>query len=164
MSTSGRSRKASTEAPAEPGSVSQDEQELREEIAQTRERVGETVEQLVAKTDVKGRARAKAAELTSRAKGGTAQMRAKAAGTGAGMRSQVTGEAATARQKAAAIGGTAKAQLQARSAPVWQAAPDPVRRTVKKGAGTARQRPMPLAVAVVALTAGYLVLRWWRRR
>ena len=45
-----------------------DEAELRQEIERTREQLGETVEQLAAKTDVKGRARAKAAELAGRAK------------------------------------------------------------------------------------------------
>jgi hypothetical protein len=37
-------------------------EELREEIEQTRQRLGETVDELAAKTDVKARAQAKAAE------------------------------------------------------------------------------------------------------
>jgi hypothetical protein len=37
-------------------------EELHQEIEQTRQRLGETVDQLAAKTDVKARARAKAAE------------------------------------------------------------------------------------------------------
>ncbi len=40
-----------------------DAQQLREEIERTREHLGETVEQLAAKVDVKGRAQARAAEL-----------------------------------------------------------------------------------------------------
>jgi hypothetical protein len=55
--------------------------------------VGETVEQLVAKTDVKGRARAKAAGLTGRVKDSTVQVRARAAERGAGMRGRVVGTA-----------------------------------------------------------------------
>ena len=43
-----------------------DVQELKHEIEQTREQLGETVEQLVAKTDVRARARDKATELTGR--------------------------------------------------------------------------------------------------
>jgi hypothetical protein len=46
-------------ASGQPG----DAQQLREEIERTREHLGETVEQLAAKADVKGRAQARAAEL-----------------------------------------------------------------------------------------------------
>jgi hypothetical protein len=41
-------------------------EELHQEIEQTRQRLGETVDELAAKTDVKARARAKAAELSGR--------------------------------------------------------------------------------------------------
>jgi hypothetical protein len=146
------------------GTVPGDEQELRQEIDQTRERLGETVEQLVAKTDVKGRARAKAAGLAGQVKSKTARVRAKAAERGTNVRGQVAGATVTAGQQAAAAGGTAKAQLQARAAPVWDAAPEPVRRTAMKGASAARQRRVPLIAAVAALAAGSLVLRWWRKR
>ena len=119
-----------------------DEQELRREIEQTREQLGETVEQLAAKADVKAQARAKAAELTG----------------------QVKGKTAMARQKASAAGGTAKAQVQARAVPVWEKAPEPVRRNVAKGASTAKQRRVPLAAAAATMIALYLALRWWRKR
>ena len=46
-----------------------DVQQLEQEIEQTREQLGETVEQLAAKADVKRRARAKAAEVSERVKG-----------------------------------------------------------------------------------------------
>ena len=61
-----------TEPPAEAGprgTVPENEQQLRQEIEQTRERLGETVELLVAKTDIKGRAQARVAGL---AKGASA--------------------------------------------------------------------------------------------
>ena len=45
------------------GEVSGDAQQLREEIERTRDDLGTTVEQLVARADVKGRAQARAAEL-----------------------------------------------------------------------------------------------------
>ena len=45
-----------------------DVQELQQEIEQTREQLGDTVEQLVANADVKARARGKAAELAGRVK------------------------------------------------------------------------------------------------
>jgi hypothetical protein len=146
------------------GAVPGDEQALRQEIEQTREKLGETVGQLVAKTDLKGRARAKAAGLTGRVKGSTAQVPAKAAQAGAGMRGQVAGKTVMARQKAAAAGGTAKTQLQARVTAVWEAAPEPVRRTVVRGAGVAKQRRVPLMAAAVTLIAGSVALRRWRKR
>jgi hypothetical protein len=165
MTTSGRGKKSSTQPPAEAeagpeGTVSENEQELRQEIRQTRERLGDTVEQLVAKTDVTGRARAKAADLTGRVKGKSAMARSKAADRGAGARGLVAGKTLIARQKAAA----GRDQLQARASRAWQAAPDGVRSTVTKGASTARQRRVPLAGALLALGSGYLAFRWWRGR
>jgi hypothetical protein len=50
-----------------------DAQQLREEIERTREHLGETVEQLAAKVDVKARAQARAAELTDEVRQATAQ-------------------------------------------------------------------------------------------
>jgi Protein of unknown function (DUF3618) len=146
------------------GTVPEDEQELRQEIDQTREQLGETVDQLVAKTDVKGRARAKAAGLTGRVKDSTVQVRARAAARGAGMRGRVAGKTVMARQKAAAVGGTAKTQLQARAAPVWEVAPEPVRRAAVRGASVAKQRRVSLMAAAATLIAGYVALRWWRKR
>jgi uncharacterized protein DUF3618 len=155
--------------PADPGAapdgtVAAGEHELRQAIEQTREQLGQTVEQLAAKADVKARARAQAAELPGRVKGGTAQVRAKAAQRAAGMCSQVAGTTVAARHKATAAGGTAKTQLQSRAAPAWEAAPEPLRCTVVKGARTARQRRVPLAGAAATLVAGYLALRWRRKR
>ena len=98
--------------------------------------------------------------MTGRVKDKTAQIRAKAGDGGAGVRSQVVGKTAAARQQAAA----ARDQVQTQAAGVWQAAPEGVRRTVAKGASTANQRRVPLAVAAAVLIAGYLGLRWWRRR
>jgi hypothetical protein len=130
-----------------------DEAAVRQEIERTREQLGETVEQLAAKTDVKGRAGATAARA-----------RAQAAAQVGKVRGQLAGSSAVARQKVAAAGATARTQLQARAAPVQEATPEPVRRMVAKGAGTVKQRRAPLAVAALMLIAGYLALRWWRKR
>ena len=75
MTTSGPGSESSAEPPAEAGAggtVPENEQELRQEIEQTRERLGDTVELLVAKTDIKGRAQAKVAGLAGRVKGTSA--------------------------------------------------------------------------------------------
>jgi hypothetical protein len=138
--------------------------QLRQEIERTREQLGETVEQLAAKADVKGRARAKAAGLAGRVKGEAAQARARGATQAGAVRGQLADKSAGVRQKAVAVGGTAKTQLQAQAAWVREAAPEPLRRTVAGGASTAQQRRIPLAIAAVTLIAGYVALRWWRKR
>jgi Protein of unknown function (DUF3618)/Putative Actinobacterial Holin-X, holin superfamily III len=169
MTTSGHGRKAATEPPAEPeampqGTIPGDEEELRHEIEQTREQLGETVAQLVARADIKSRARAKAAEVTGRLRDSTAGVRAKAAERGAVWRRQVVNTTEAARRKAATLGGAAKAELHARAAPVWEAAPESVRCAAARGASTAKRHVVPLATAVVSLIAGYLTLQRWRNR
>jgi hypothetical protein len=52
--------------------------ELQEEIEQTRERLGQTVEELVAKADVKARAQAKAAEVKVKAQDKAADVKNRA--------------------------------------------------------------------------------------
>ena len=52
--------------------------ELRQEIEQTRQRLGETVDELAAKADMKARARAKAAEAKARAQDKVAGAKARA--------------------------------------------------------------------------------------
>jgi len=67
--------------------------DLRQEIERTRERLGETVDELAAKADVKGRARTKATKATARARDqaakATAQAREQAAKATAQAREQV---------------------------------------------------------------------------
>jgi hypothetical protein len=147
-------RTPETVTQADAGAAAPDDaQQLQQEIERTREQLGETVEQLAAKADVKARARDKAAELSGRAK-------SKA--------SQLAGKTGAARQKAISAGGAGKDQLQARVAaaamPVWEVTPEPVQQAVAKGASTARQRRVPLAAAAVALILGYLAIRRWRRQ
>jgi len=52
--------------------------EIQQEIDRTRERLGETVDELAAKADVKARTQAKAAEMKAKAQGKAAEMKAKA--------------------------------------------------------------------------------------
>ncbi len=137
---------AESAAQAEAGAAAPDDaQQLEAEIEQTREQLGETVEQLAAKADLRSRARAKVAGLTG----------------------QLKNKTAAARQKAISTGSAGKDQLQARAAaiasPVRQATPDPVRQTVARGTAAARQRAMPLAAAA-AVIVGFLLIRRWRKR
>jgi Protein of unknown function (DUF3618) len=153
-------------APAEPAPADEVEA-VKQEIERTREQLGETVGQLAAKADVKARARAKVTALTGRVKAGTGQARQQATARLIGARSQLSAKATAARQKVPSSSGAGQGQLQARAAavaaPVWQATPEPVRRTAAKGASTAKQHRMPLALAAGALVAACLAASWWRR-
>jgi hypothetical protein len=59
--------------------TSEEQSELKQEIERTREQLGETVEALAAKADVKAQARAKASQVTGRLRSRTAQARQQAA-------------------------------------------------------------------------------------
>jgi ElaB/YqjD/DUF883 family membrane-anchored ribosome-binding protein len=154
-------------AEAEPGPPD-DLRELQQQIEQTREQLGETVEQLVAKADIKARAQDKVSELTSRAKGKASQARAQAANGAGNARDQLASKTADVSQKVKSAGTAVTEQLSGRAAvaagPAWKATPEPARQAVAKTAGNVRQRPVPLAVAAAVLIVGYLVVRRWRKR
>jgi Protein of unknown function (DUF3618) len=142
--------------------------QLEQEIERTREHLGEMVQELAARMDPKSLARTKAAEVTGSVKSTTIQVRENAAARAESVRSQVLSQFATARQKAISASATGTDQLRghvaAVGAPVWKAAPEPVRRAVTKGASTAREQWMPLAVTAGVLIVGYLAFRRWRGR
>jgi hypothetical protein len=77
---------------------------------------------------------------------------------------QLADKTTAARQKAQSVGEAGKGQIHKQVAPVWEAAPEPVRQAVTRGASSARQRRVPLVAAVAALVLGYLVVRRWKRR
>jgi hypothetical protein len=145
-----------------------DPQQLEREIERTRERLGQTVQEMAARADVKSRARAKAAAATGRVKSTTVQAGKNAAARAGNVRSQVAGQAGAARQKAMSAGSAGKDQLRTRAAavgaPVWQATPEQVRQAVTKGADRARDQWVPLAAAAAVLIVGYLAFRQWGRR
>ena len=157
----------STDRPAgaDPGALPDDPEQLRLEIERTREQLGETVEALVAKTDVKARAKRqeRAEQLSQRLKGTTAQAR-----------SQLAGKTADARNAAVATGGPARDQLQARATAVGGAVrdktPEPVQRAARQVAqrtsAVARQPAAlaALAAAGVVVVVGVVVIGRRRRR
>ena len=73
-----------------------DQQELEKEIEQSRERLGETVEALAAKVDVKARAQEKLGQLTARLKGKATEATDKATQAGQQIRKRPVPVAATA--------------------------------------------------------------------
>ena len=112
-------------------------EQLKAAIERTREELGRTAEQLVAKTDVKARAQAKASDLTQRAKDATSQVR----------------------RQAAAQAGSAREQL----AGSYQAS-GPLKKAVTQGIEGARTYRKPLIIAVGVLIAGAVAVRIWTRR
>jgi Protein of unknown function (DUF3618) len=126
-----------TDGPAVSGVVVADnEQRLRQQISQTREQLGDTVAQLVAKADIKRQVKVRKDELAGRAK----VKRDELAGRAKMKRDQLTSRA-----KAGAN-------------------PDAMRRTGRQGVSAARERPAPLIAGVSTVGLGSLALLFWRRR
>jgi hypothetical protein len=134
-------------------------QALREKIEQAREHLGDTTEQLVAKADVKKRARAGAARLGERARGAAAWARGQAMLAAAKAR----GAQAQAQRKVAAAGQAGREKVQARAAQAKKSAPGQARHALGKGARVPREQRGPLAVAVGALVAALAALGIWKR-
>jgi small-conductance mechanosensitive channel len=107
----------------EPDSLDDTEQ-LKAQIEQTREHLGQTAEQLAAKMDVKARAQAKVTDLTQRAKGTTSKLRRQAAVRADSARRQLTD----------------KAQ-----------APGSLKQATTKGLDGARQYRIPVVIIAVGL-------------
>ncbi|MGI9006041.1 MAG: DUF3618 domain-containing protein [Streptosporangiaceae bacterium] len=187
MTTSGQPEDPAARSPAGQQANGGDEvAQLQHEIERTREQLGETVGQLAAKADVKAMAADKASEVSERMKIKADQAKQQAADAAGNVRSQLAGKAdqarqqaasaadavrgqladktATVRQKAQSAGQSGKEQIVAAGAPVWDAAPEPVRQAVAKGASGAKKRQVPIALAIGAVVVGLLVLRRWRRR
>ena len=139
-------------------------EQLQQEIEQTREQLGETVGQLAAKADIKSQAKNKASEVAGRMKTKVGLARQQASSKTGVARGQLAERTATVKQKARPAWKSGKQQITAAGAPVWNATPEPVRNAVAKGANTAKERRVPIAIAVGALVAGLLVIRKLRSR
>ncbi len=159
-----------------------DPQGLQQEIERTREHLGQTVEALVAKVDVKARAQDEANRLIGRLKGRVVQARQQAVARAAEARRQAAEKAAGPRQKATVQGRHVRRQVADKTAgPLQQATsvggsvaegiskvtPEPVKQAAGNAAATARQRRTPLLAAVGAVgvgLVGWLLFQRWRRR
>ena len=133
-----------------------DPQGLQEEIERTREHLGETVEALVAKVDVKARAQDGASRLIGRLKARVIEARQQAAVHGRHVRRQVADKTSTPLQ-----------QVAGAAAGISQVTPEPVKQAAGNAAATARQRRTPLLAVVGAIGAGlvgWLLFQRWRRR
>jgi len=100
-----------------------DQQGLQEEIERTREHLGETVEALVAKADVKARAQDEAGRLIGRLKAKVLGARRQAAARAVEARRQAADKTAGPRQKATVQGRHVRRQVADKTAaPLQQAA------------------------------------------
>jgi hypothetical protein len=112
--------------------------EIQQEIERTRERLGETVDELAAKADVKARTQAKAAEMKAKAQVKAIEMKGRAQGKATEMKVKAQGKATEMKAKATEVSG------QVRRSPVVQ-----------------RRWPVAAAAASVVLVGSLLV---WKRR
>jgi ABC-type transporter Mla subunit MlaD len=149
-----------------------DEQAVVDDIARTREQLGETVEALAAKADMKARAQEKVAEVSGRLKDKAQDVRDQVTSHADQARSGLADTTADARQKiagaSAPVASGVRDQVSSRAAQagtaVFSAAPEPVQQTAKKAAGKISENPVPFAVAAgSALLVGVLIYRWMRR-
>jgi hypothetical protein len=144
-----------------------DPQGLQQEIERTREHLGETVEALVAKVDVKARAQDEAGRLIGRLKGRVVQTRQQAAARAVEARRQAADKTAGPRQKATVQGRHVRRQVADKTAGISNATPEPVKQAAGNAVASARQRRTPLLAAVGAIGAGlvgWLLFQRWRRR
>ncbi|GGL83526.1 alanine-rich protein [Streptomyces fumigatiscleroticus] len=132
--TSGDTTRSGSTAAAAGGAKGPDE--LRQQIEETRGRLGDTVEELAGRVDVKGRAKARVADFRDRAGAMTVQLRSTAAQAGH-----------TVQEKAARAGHA-----------VEHGTPGPVRNAVQAGL----RHPRP--VLVVGAAAGAMVAAGMLRR
>ena len=114
------------------------------------EELGDTVEALAAKADVKARAQQRASEVSGQLKGRVGEVKA-------GLASRVDQLKGGLADKA---GETRQAGTSA-----WEAAPEPVQNGARRVARTVDQHRVPsIAIAAGAtLLAGWLAFRWLRR-
>jgi hypothetical protein len=145
------------------------------EIERTREELGDTVEALAAKADVKARAQQAAAEASGQLKDRVDEVKAGLSSRVGQLKGELTGKADQTRQAVTegsktVIGASQPAaqRLGQRAAQAgtsaWQAAPEPVQNGARRVARTVDQHRGPaIAIAGATLLAGWLAFRWLRR-
>jgi predicted TIM-barrel enzyme len=131
---------------------------LAEDISRTRAELGDTVEALVAKVDVKARAQQRAAEVSTQAKERLHAFQQQLAGRAGQLTGTATGTAERARQAAAANGKTVLG--------AGASGGQKVQRGAQRMAGTISRYRVPFVAgtaAAAAVLAGWLAVRRRRR-
>jgi hypothetical protein len=177
-----------TGEPGAPEVLPDNPDALVEEINRTREELGNTVEALAAKVDVKARAQQKATEVSGELKtkvrdltqglsGKAGQLKGEVSSRSAGARQAVTENGKTVlgagqpvtktfTSRATQAGATARSVATQGGATVWAATPEPVQQRARQAAATVDQHRVPFAAAIAAgslLLGGWLVIKGRRR-
>jgi Protein of unknown function (DUF3618) len=150
------------------GSRTPEEAALAAEIEHTRERLGETVEALAAKADVKGRAQHRAAEVAGSVRGKARAARDKVTEQAADLRDGAVARAAQAKGAAQSATAPVAGRVAERAAGAGHAAGDIVPAPVQRSAGQAvvlvrRHRGKAAAATAAGLILAWLAVRHRRR-
>ncbi|MFD8411040.1 MULTISPECIES: DUF3618 domain-containing protein [unclassified Streptomyces] len=139
--------------------------QLREQVEHTRDELGQTVEALAAKADLKAQAKDKATEIREQAAGAAALVTDR-------LREKATQTAELLKDKAPepVLDTAAHAAVQAREGALHArrlaaaATPDEVREMVASATTRARANRVPLLAAAAAIGLFLLLRRTWRRK
>ena len=147
--------------------------EVRADIERTRQQLGETVEALAAKADMKAQARQKVSLAKQQAAARVAKARQLASARASQARSQATARASQLSGRAGKMrtalpgGGPARGQLTGGgevAGAAGQAAPSPWRRGVQQAAGMARGNPASVGAAAASVVFLTIAVVAWRNR
>lgn len=135
--------------------MAEEASQIRAELAQDREALASTLQQLAEKADVKGRLKEKAAETTG-------QVREKAVETTGQLREKAVGTTEQLREKAAGAGR----QLQEMASDKVHLEPDELKEKASSALKEARRKPAVAVIGVllVALLVGGILARRHNRR
>jgi hypothetical protein len=176
MDRTAHGHETGAEAAQEVGAKGPDE--LRQQIQRTRSELGDTVEQLAGKADVKGRVQARAADLRDKAGAMTVQLRSTAAQAGHTVQGKASRAGHTVQGKASQAGHTVQAKasraghavqgkahavehtLQDKAHTAEHNLPVPVRNAVEAG----RRNPRPVLIAGAAAVGAVVAVEVLRRR
>ncbi|MFF7445175.1 MULTISPECIES: DUF3618 domain-containing protein [unclassified Streptomyces] len=133
-------------------------EELRRQIERTRRQLGDTVEELAGRADVKGRAMARAADLRDKAGAMTVQLRSTVAQAGHVVQDRAGRTGHVVQERAAGVRHTVQGRAGHAGHAVEHHAPRPVRGVVRTGL----RNPRP--VLVVGAVVGLIVVEEMLRR
>ncbi|NGO07419.1 DUF3618 domain-containing protein [Streptomyces sp. HC44] len=149
---------AEAEGTAKAAQGAKGPEELRQQIAETRGQLGDTVEELAAKADVRARARARRAELKGKASEAGHTVQGKAAQAGHVAQEKAAQVRHVAQEKAAHAGHAVQGKATHAGHVVQENVPQPVRTAASTviQAGLRHPRPVLIAGAGAVVAAGIL--------
>ncbi|MCW8099320.1 DUF3618 domain-containing protein [Streptomyces tauricus] len=141
-----------------PAAGAEGPEELRRQIEETRSQLGDTVEELAAKADVKGRAKARGAELKGKASDAGHTVQGKAVQAGHVVQEKATEAGHVVQEKATEAGHVVQEKASWVGHAVQERVPQPVRdaATAVVQAGRRNPKPVLIAGAGVVVAAGLL--------